>query len=476
MSDFHDFDDEFADEKIQADIASDNKQVRADAIERLARKTFDGGNLTKAVVFLETVSDIRAEIEDFSGQASARMMIGFINAQQDHYEQALESFAIAAECASKAMHVTGEIDALHQVGTMNRRLKRYSEAADQFRRALELAESEQYRFVAHIKTDYARMLRKIGRSAEAEVLLAQAAEHFQAHGFESNVPRAENELASALFEESNIPLSLAKATEAYHLANYNENEREMDRAQFIMARCNNQLGNFAEALRIIEEMKARPSFRKRQKHKVRTDLEFARALVGLDRRGEAAELLSKLIPVMKTYKLHQEVADALRMQGHNLLVVGDPMDAQQVLAEAAALADEHDFESILLEATTLMAICFGIQGRQAEMIAEYEKVASNPLNYGRIEFWMAAGELALHYARLGEVEVANRYVNAIKSAPSDQLTKHFKAQSQEARAVMLMADGNKVKAKNLANKAMANYLLDDRIEDAQRCAAMVAED
>ena len=476
MSDFDDFEDEFADEKIQADIASDNKQVRADAIERLARKTFDGGNLSKAVVFLETVSDIRAEIEDFSGQASARMMIGFINAQQDHYEQALESFAIAAECASKAMHITGEIDAIYQVGTMNRRLKRYGEAADQLRRALELAESEQYRFVAHIKTDYARMLRKIGRSAEAEVLLAQAAEHFQANGFESNVPRAENELASALFEESNIELSLAKATEAFHLANYNENEREIDRAQFIMARCNNQLGNFTEALRIIEEMKQRPSFRKRQKHKVRTDLEFARALVGLDRRGEAAELLGKLIPVMKTYKLHLEVADALRMQGHNLLVVGDPMDAQQVLAEAATLADEHDFESILLEATTLLAICFGIQGRPAEMIAEYEKVASNPLNYGRLEFWMAAGELALHYARLGDVEVANRYVNAIKSAPSEQLTKHFKAQSQEARAVMLMAEGNKVKAKNLANKSMANYMLDDRIEDAQRCASMVAED
>ena len=476
MSDFDDFEDEFADEKIQADIASDNKQVRADAIERLARKTFDGGNLSKAVVFLETVSDIRAEIEDFSGQASARMMIGFINAQQDHYEQALESFAIAAECASKAMHVTGEIDAIYQVGTMNRRLKRYGEAADQLRRALELAESEQYRFVAHIKTDYARMLRKIGRSAEAEVLLAQAAEHFQANGFESNVPRAENELASALLEESNIELSLAKATEAFHLANYNENEREIDRAQFIMARCNNQLGNFTEALRIIEEMKQRPSFRKRQKHKVRTDLEFARALVGLDRRGEAAELLGKLIPVMKTYKLHLEVADALRMQGHNLLVVGDPMDAQQVLAEAATLADEHDFESILLEATTLLAICFCLQGRPAEMIAEYEKVASNPLNYGRLEFWMAAGELALHYARLGDVEVANRYVNAIKSAPSEQLTKHFKAQSQEARAVMLMAEGNKVKAKNLANKAMANYLLDDRIEDAQRCASMVAED
>jgi hypothetical protein len=42
--------------------------------------------------------------------------------------------------------------------------------------------------------------------------------------------------------------------------------------------------------------------------------------------------------------------------------------------------------------------------------------------------------------------------------------------------VLLFAEGNQVKGKNLANKAMANYLLDDRIDDAQRCASMVAED
>jgi hypothetical protein len=110
------------------------------------------------------------------------------------------------------------------------------------------------------------------------------------------------------------------------------------------------------------------------------------------------------------------------------------------------------------------------------MIGEYEKVASNPLNYGRLEFWMAAGELALHYARVGNVDVATRYIDALKAAPKGALTKSFKGQSQEARAVLLFAEGNQVKGKNLANKAMANYLLDDRIEDAQRCANMVAED
>jgi hypothetical protein len=52
----------------------------------------------------------------------------------------------------------------------------------------------------------------------------------------------------------------------------------------------------------------------------------------------------------------------------------------------------------------------------------------------------------------------------------------MKGQSQEARAVLLFGEGNQIKGKNLANKAMANYLLDDRIDDAQRCANMVSED
>ena len=61
-------------------------------------------------------------------------------------------------------------------------------------------------------------------------------------------------------------------------------------------------------------------------------------------------------------------------------------------------------------------------------------------------------------------------------APMGALTRAMKGQSQEARAVLLFGEGNQVKGKNLANKAMANYLLDDRIDDAQRCANMVAED
>ena len=450
--------------------------MRADAIERLAQKTFFDGNPEKSLIYLGSVADLRTELEDHSGLMWTYNQMGYVESERSHFNEALDYYKQMIEQARKAMNTKGEIDGLSLCGAMCRRMKRYEEAADYLLQAVEVAMESDYRFLPHLKADLARMFRKIGRLDDAEKLLTEAQEAFLQNGFDNNVPRAENELASTLFDESNIELSLTKATEAYNLAKYDENTREVDRAQFLMARCLNKLGRFAEALKILEEMKARSTNRKRQKHRARTDLEFARALVGLERRRDATSLLNVLIPVLKAHKLHFEACDAIRMQGHNLLVMGELLEAEQLLVEASTLAEEHDFDDYYVEANTLLAICYEVMERHADKVHQYELIAANPLNMGRIEFWMAAGEIALHYARLGDVEVANRYVNAIKSAPSEQLTKHFKAQSQEARAVMLMAEGNKVKAKNLANKAMANYLLDDRIEDAQRCASMVAED
>ena len=476
MSDYDENEDAFDEAKINEEIASPDKKVRADAIERLAQKTFFDGNPEKSLIYLGSVADLRTELEDHSGLMWTYNQMGYVESERSHFNEALDYYKQMIEQARKAMNTKGEIDGLSLCGAMCRRMKRYEEAADYLLQAVEVAMESDYRFLPHLKADLARMFRKIGRLDDAEKLLTEAQEAFLQNGFDNNVPRAENELASTLFDESNIELSLTKATEAYNLAKYDENTREVDRAQFLMARCLNKLGRFAEALKILEEMKARSTNRKRQKHRARTDLEFARALVGLERRRDATSLLNVLIPVLKAHKLHFEACDAIRMQGHNLLVMGELLEAEQLLVEASTLAEEHDFDDYYVEANTLLAICYEVMERHADKVHQYELIAANPLNMGRIEFWMAAGEIALHYARLGDVEVANRYVNAIKSAPSEQLTKHFKAQSQEARAVMLMAEGNKVKAKNLANKAMANYLLDDRIEDAQRCASMVTED
>ena len=475
MSDFHDFEEENADEKNLADLASTDKMVRADAIERMARQAFEKGNSDKAIIYLETSADLREEIEDYSGLTNTFMQIGYLKAQNNHFAEAHASYLAAAENARKAMNGSLEIDALHLCGTMQRRMKNYSAAADHFGHAASLAVEENYRFVAHIQADYARMLRKIGRTQEAEVLLAEAQQHFLTHGFETNVPRVENELASALFDDSNIQLSLEKATEAYHLAKYDENAREVDRAQFLMARCYNQMGNYSEAHKILTEMKTRDSFKKRQKHKARTDLELARTLAGLERRQESADILANLIPVLKIHKLQDEVTDALRLQGHNLMLVGEPLEAEQVLAEAIALADTLDLDQIQLEATTLLAITYDILDRTQAKVEQYEIIASNPLNMGRLEFWMAAGELGLHYGKAGDGDVANRYIAAITNAPEGAVSAGIIGQSQEAQYWLLLGQGQKLKAKNMANKALVNYLLDDRSSDAARLAVLIRD-
>jgi pentatricopeptide repeat protein len=475
MSDYDENEDAFDENKINEEIASPDKRVRADAIERLAQKTFFEGNPEKSLVYLATVADLRSELEDHSGLMWTYNQMGYVESERAHFKEALDYYKQMIDQARKAMHTKGEIDGLSGCASMCRRMKRYNEAADFLKDAVALGIETDYRMLGHLKADLARMLRKSGELEAAEQLLREAQEAFMQNGFENIVPRVENELASTLFDEANVELSLAKATEAYHLAKYDENNREIDRAQFLMARCLNQLGRFSEAFKILEEMKARSTNRKRQKHRARTDLEFARALVGLDRRREASALLNVLIPVLKSHKLFFEACDAIRMQGHNLIIVGELLEAEQTLVEAIALAEEHDFDGFFVEATTLLAICYEVMERHDDKVHQYEIVAANPLNMGRFEFWMAAGEIGLHYAKAGNSEVANRYISAISDGPANLVTPAIKAQSEEAQYWLLLGQGQKIKAKNIANKAMVNYLLDSRTDDATRLAQVLRE-
>ena len=94
---------------------------------------------------------------------------------------------------------------------------------------------------------------------------------------------------------------------------------------------------------------------------------------------------------------------------------------------------------------------------------------------GRLEFWMAAGELGLHYGKAGNSAVADRYITAITNAPEESVSAGIIGQSQEAQYWMLLGQGQKLKAKNMANKAMVNYLLDDRASDASRLAVLIRD-
>jgi len=163
------------------------------------------------------------------------------------------------------------------------------------------------------------------------------------------------------------------------------------------------------------------------------------------------------------------------MQGQNLINFGELLEAEQILTEAISLAEEHDFDGFFVQVTTQLASCYALMERHGDKIHQYEIVAANPLNMGSFEFWTAAGEIALHYAKAGNSEVANRYISAISDGPANFVTPAIKAQSEEAQYWLLLGQGQKVKAKNMANKAMVNYLLDSRTDDATRLAQVLRE-
>ena len=466
MSDFEDFEDENAEAKIKADIESPDKMVRADAIFRLSYKTYESGNHAKAIVYMESCADLRAEIEDYTGLTFANMQLGWWRTYEKRFKLAFKHFNNAVESARACLNSEAEIDSLHMCGQTQRNLKNHSIAAEYYEQSLNLAVETEYRFVGQIKTDYARMLRKIGRAAEAEAILAGATRDLENNDFDGMVARTDNELASTLINEGNFEAAFEKAKEAFHLADYGENSREMDKAQFLMARAKNKLNKFGEALEIIEQMKSRPNFGKRIKHKVRTDLECITANAGLGRNDEAMKLLVKVVPVLKQKHLMVELAEATSIQARLYFYVPSMLDCEQSAVEARNMAEELGDKDLAIEMTYLLAACYELMERLSDREALLQKITNDPFNEKYQAYWYSASELALHFAFAGNTEAAKSYIDLIKASKSPMVNDAVQAQSLEAQAILFDAAGEKVKAKNARAKAMQTYLIAGNSERA----------
>jgi tetratricopeptide (TPR) repeat protein len=379
---------------------------------------------------------------------------------------------LALEASRKGFNTEFEIDALFQIANSNGRLNNLDDAITNCMQAAQLAEEIDYRFAGHIKATLARLLRKAGRDDEVPKYSADAIEKFEEMGFEWLVAGADNEVASALLHSGSPEKSFEKAQEAFHLADYNENAREMDKAQFIMARSKNQLGEHAEALAIIEDMKARRNFGKRTKHKLRTDLEHVSALTGLMRGEEALKLVDKIVPVMKAYKFKHEVAEALALQARLYFFADNHLDAEQTAIEALMLTKEYGLDKLEVDVTYLLAACYELLGRPEDRAHYLQQITSNPLNVGYQEYWFAASELALHFALTANPDAAGTYIDLSQSG-SPLVNDAVSAQCAEAQAILLGAAGQKVKAKNMAGKAMQTYLLSGNTGAATRVAQWV---
>ncbi len=475
MSDFEDFEDENAEEKLEEALKSPDLSIRAEAIETKARKCYEKGNSSEAIILMESAAELRESNKDFVSAAQARMNLGWLHGANKHYAKALQAYQFALKDAREGFNSELEIDALFSCGNMERRLRNYDEALGCYLSAVHLADESDYRNAGYIKTQLARLLRKMGRDEEAQQYAGDAAVEFEKYGFEWMVATSDNELANAMLHAGDLNMSFEKAKEAYHLADYNDNTREMDKAQFLMARAKNKMGQFAEAHKIIEEMKARPDFGKRIKHKVRTDLELATALAGMGRGEEAMKLLNKVVPVLKQKDLKVEVAEALAAQARMYFFVPNMLDCEQTAAEALKRAESLGVKSLVIEMTYLLAACYEIMERLGDREALLQKITSDPFNEKHQEYWFSASELALHFAVAGNAEAAQSYVDLIKASKSPFVNDAVQAQSLEAQAILLDAAGEKVKAKNARAKAMQTYLIAGNPDRATALAKFLKE-
>ena len=466
MSDFEDFEDENAEEKIEEALKSTNLVTRSDAIIEKARRMWFRRNIPEAINLMESGAEIREQLKDSLGASQAYMDVGFLHTHEKRHEQALSAYKLCVQHAREALNSEWEIHGLVECAKASRKLRRIDDSIAFYKEALAQAETFGYERMASLKASYARVLRQNGFAQEAEPLLVDAAEIAITNGNDHIVPRADNELANALAAEGNHREAFEKAKTAFHLAEYNEDVREMDKARFLMALSKNKMSEFAEALKIIEEMKANVDFRKSTKHKVRTDLQHTIALAGLNRNPEALKLVDRVIYGAKHHKLLEVEGEATAIQARLQYFAANTLDSQQTAAAALELAKSNGAQELELDMRYLLSACFSANGMLDQMVEVLVEITGDETNTELPQYWFAAGDLALHYATAGNAEAAQTYTALIKASKSPFINDAVQAQSLEAQAILFDAAGEKVKAKNARAKAMQTYLIAGNTERA----------
>jgi len=475
MSDFEDFEDENAEEKLEEALKSTNLVTRSDAIIEKARRMWFRRNIPEAINLMESGAEIREQLKDSLGASQAYMDVGYLHTHEKRHEQALSAYKLCVQHAREALNSEWEIHGLVECAKASRKLRRIDDSIAFYKEALAQAESFGYERMGTLKAGFARVLRQNGFTQEAEALLVDAAEIAIVNGNDHIVPRADNELANALAAEGNHREAFEKAKTAFHLAEYNEDAREMDKARFLMALSKNVLGEFAEALKIIEEMKSNVDFRKSTKHKVRTDLQHTIALAGLNRNPEALKLVDRVIYGAKHHKLTEVEADATAIKARLQYFATNFLDSQQSAATALELAVNVDNRKLEVDMRYLLSACFSANGMFDQMVAVLREITDDQSNSEYAQYWWAAGDLALHLASNTKAEEAQSYLDLIKASKSPFVNDAVQAQSLEAQAILLDAAGEKVKAKNARAKAMQTYLIAGNPDRATALAKFLKE-
>ena len=450
MSDFE-FEEGPTHEEIWKKISSENVNEKLEGlIEAASEKANSEQDPEGALAYLETARDLVVESDDPTGMAHIYLLLGITHWRLDNYVAAASAYELGADAAKRGLKSEMEVDLLVSAGRCYRRLRDFDSMRRNFELALKLADECGHNYRAALKAEFGRYLRKMGDLVAARVYLEAA------YSDEPSGPaaRAASELVRVLLVSGDTSGALEKAQEAFASSSYMNDPRGMNSSQFVLAQAMVANGDAVGAMKELDALRGRQMFAK-VKHKVRVDVLYAEALMRAGDWGSALPLFSKTLPMLRREKLFVDLGKAYSLRAECQVVVGSSSDVANDLLAAVDAFEQGDVLAEMCSALIALAE-LACQTDDWALAGVYSlRVVDQVLMSFTPDYEKALGIYAVSLAKAGDFVGAGSVVARLDEIKG--LSGVALAHSLHASA--LLASG--VRAKNLAAKAVKEYLLAD---------------
>jgi tetratricopeptide (TPR) repeat protein len=431
-------------------------------IEAASEKANVSGDSLGALPYLDEARAVAEDNGDLTALAHVYMLLGMTYSRLNDWSACALAHEAGADASKRGLAAELEVDHLAFAGRAYRRLRDYGSMRRNFELALKLAGECGYAYRTSLKAEYGRYLRKIGDLEAALGLLSSA----YSDGVPGPAARAAGELVRLKLDSGDVAGAMTYAEEAFAAASYMEDMRSLNSAQFMLAKAKLASGDVVGARLDLDALKERQKWAK-IKHKVRVDALFAEVLMRLGEWDSALPVWAKVIPMLRKEELWNDLGAALQLR-----------------AEChAVMSNMDEYFNTMLEASSAFGAAENWQGQGSVML----EIANQSLAEGNL---VAASDYALrvvdqvllsfsdvHNVALGIYAVA--LVRQGKTADAELVVSRLDAVKDLAgialahklQASALLATG--VKAKNLAAKAVREYLLLNRHSYASMLAPLM---
>jgi hypothetical protein len=431
-------------------------------IEAASEKANASGDSLGALPYLDEARAVAEANGDLTALAHVYMLLGMTYWRLSDWAACAAAHEAGADASKRGLLSELEVDHLAHAGRAYRRLRDYGSMRRNFELALKLAGECGYSYLTSLKAEYGRYLRKIG-DLEAAIEFLSAA---YADGVPGPAARAAGELVRLKLDSGDVAGAMNYAQEAFAAASYMEDVRSLNSTQFMLAKAKLASGDVVGARLDLDALKERQKWAK-IKHKVRVDALYAEVMMRMGDWEEALPVFAKVIPMLRKEELWNDLGAALQLR-----------------AEChAVMSNMDEYFNTMLEASSAFGAAENWQGQGSVML----EIANQSLAEGNL---VAASDYALrvvdqvllsfsdvHNVALGIYAVA--LVRQGKTAEAELVVSRLDAVKDLAgialahklQASALLATG--VKAKNLAAKAVREYLLLSRYHYAEALAHLM---